>query len=129
MSVEDNKRAAQEGYAAFAAGDAEAAMKDIDDSIEWTVRGDNALTGVYRGKQELMGLWGNMLSHETSVEPHDFIGEGNRVVVLCKVTLDGESGEVADILTYNDEGKLIGFDTLGDESIPNRVFAKELQAT
>ena len=129
MSAEDNKRAAQEGYAAFSAGDAEAAMRDIDDAIEWTVRGDNSLTGVYRGKEEVMGLWGQMMEHGATVEPHEFIAEGDKVVVLCKTSVEGESVEVADVLTYNDEGKLIAFDTLGDETIPNRVFAKELQAS
>ena len=129
MSAEDNKRAAQDGYAAFAAGDVEAAMRDIDDSIEWVVRGDNALTGTYRGKQELLGLWGKLAEHQLTVGPHDFIAEGNTVVALVTGTIEGETAETADILTYNDDGKLIKFDSLGDETISNRVFAKELQAT
>ncbi len=43
----------------FGKGDAEGAMSNIDDSIEWTVRGDNALTGTYNGKQEWASCGGN----------------------------------------------------------------------
>jgi uncharacterized protein len=124
MGAAENKKGAQDAYQAFSNGDAEGAMKDLDDSIEWKVRGDNALTGTYNGKQEVAELWGKLASKEFRTEPHDFIAEGDRVVVLCTVTLEGETDESADILTYNAAGKLIAFDTLSDESIPNRVFPK-----
>ena len=51
MGAQENKQTAEEAYRAFSNGDAEGAMKNMDDSIEWTVRGDNALTGTYNGKQ------------------------------------------------------------------------------
>ena len=57
MSAEENKKSAEDAYAAFAKGDAEGAMENIDDSIEWTVRGDNALTGTYNGKEQVGELW------------------------------------------------------------------------
>jgi ketosteroid isomerase-like protein len=53
MGAQENKQATQDAYKAFAAGDAEGAMKNIDDSVGWTVRGDNALSGTYHGKQEV----------------------------------------------------------------------------
>jgi ketosteroid isomerase-like protein len=124
MGAAENKKSAQDAYQAFSNGDAEGAMRDIDDSIEWTVRGDNALTGTYNGKQAVGELWGKFLSKEFRTEPHDFIADGDKVVALCTVTLEGETDESADVLTYSAEGKLIAFDTLGDESLPNRVFAK-----
>jgi hypothetical protein len=31
--------------------------------------------------------------------------------------------ESADVLSYNGAGKLVGFDTLGDSTLANRVFA------
>ena len=62
MGAQENKQAAEDAYRAFSSGDAEAAMKDMDDSIEWTVRGDNALTGTYNGKQEVGELWGKFVS-------------------------------------------------------------------
>jgi ketosteroid isomerase-like protein len=79
-------------------------MRNIDDSIEWTVRGDNALTGTYNGKQAVGELWGKFTSKDFRTEPHDFVADGDKVVVLTTVHLDGESIEDADILTYNGAG-------------------------
>ena len=124
MAAQENKQSAQDAYAAFSSGDAEGAMRDIDDSIEWTVRGDNALTGTYSGKQEVGELWGKFMSKDFSNNPHDFVAEGDTVIALTTVKLEGESVEGADVLTYNDEGKLVAFETLSDAAVPNRVFAK-----
>lgn len=123
MGATDNKQTAQAAYQAFGSGDAEGAMRDIDDSIEWTVRGDNSLTGTYNGKQAVGELWGKFLGKGFRTEPHDFIADGDKVVVLTTASLDGESTESADVLTYNAEGKLVAFDTLGDPRIANRAFA------
>ena len=123
MGAQENKQAAEEAYRAFSNGDGEAAMKNMDDSIEWKVRGDNALTGTYNGKEAVAELWGKFLSKEFSTQPHDFIADGDKVVVLATVTLEGESNEDADVLTYNDEGKLIAFDSIGDTALGDRVFA------
>ena len=123
MGAQENKQAAEEAYRAFSNGDGEAAMKNMDDSIEWTVRGDNALTGTYNGKEAVAELWGKFLSKDFSTQPHDFIADGDKVVVLATVTLEGESNEDADVLTYNAEGKLIAFDSIGDTALGDRVFA------
>lgn len=122
MGSEANKQTAQDAYAAFGRGDAEGAMRDIDDSIKWTVRGNNALTGVHKGKQAVGELWGKFLSKEFSTAPHDFIADGDKVVVLTTVHLEGETTEGADVLTYRD-GKLVSFDTIGDTRVADRVFA------
>jgi ketosteroid isomerase-like protein len=123
MGAQENKQSAQDAYAAFSRGDAETAMSRIDDSIEWVVRGDNSLTGTHKGKQEVGELWGQFLSKSFTTEPHDFIAEGDKVVVLTTVTLEGEAVEGADVLTYNAEGKLVAFDTLADSTAGDRVFA------
>lgn len=123
MGAQENKQTAQAAYAAFNSGDAEGAMRDIDDSITWTVRGKNALTGSYKGKQAVGELWGKFLGGGFRTAPHDFVADEEKVVVLTTVTLDGESVESADVLTYNSEGKLVAFDTLGDPALADRVFA------
>ncbi len=123
MGAQENKQAAQDAYAAFGQGDAEGAMRNIDDSVEWTVRGDNALTGTYNGKQAVGELWAQFGSKDFRTEPHDFIADGDKVVVLTTIHLEGEAVESADILTYNGGGKLVAFDTRADAAIPNRVFA------
>lgn len=124
MGAYENKQSAQDAYAAFGKGDAEGAMRNIDDSVEWTVRGDNALTGTYNGKQAVGELWAQFGSKDFRTEPHDFIADGDKVVVLTTVQLEGEQIENADVLTYNGDGMLVAFDTLGDEALPNRVFAR-----
>jgi uncharacterized protein len=124
MGAQENKQTAQEAYAAFSNGDAEGAMRDIDDSIEWKVRGDNALTGTYSGKQAVGELWGKFLTKDFRTAPHDFVADGEKVVVLTTVRLEGETVENADVLTYNADGKLVAFETVGDTRVADRVFAR-----
>ena len=124
MEATVNKQAAINGYAAFGAMDPEGAMKDISDSIEWVVGGDNSLTGSYRGKEEVGGLWMKIVEKGFSTTPKEFIAEGNKVVVICDVELDGEQSESADLLTYDDDGKLIRFQTFGDEAQVDRAFPR-----
>ncbi len=123
MGAQENRQTARDAYAAFGRGDAEGAMRNIDDSIKWTARGDNALTGTYNGKQAVGELWGRLASKDFRSEPHDFIADGDKVVVLTTVQLEGETVEAADILTYNAEGNLVAFEQLGDATVANRVFA------
>jgi len=124
MSAEQNKQNAREAYAAFGNGDAERAMRDIDDSIEWTERGNNALTGTHEGKQAVGELWEKLVSKGFRTSPHDFVAEGDKVVVLTTRELDGEVTEGADVLTFNDAGKLVAFEALGDTAQTDRVFPK-----
>jgi ketosteroid isomerase-like protein len=124
MSAQQNKQAARDAYAAFGNKDAEGAMRDLDDSIAWTERGDNALTGTHAGKQAVGELWGKLMSKDFRTMPHDFVAEGDKVVVLTIRELGGEATEGADVLTFNDAGKLITFEALGDTTQTDRVFAK-----
>ena len=124
MSAQQNKQAAQDAYAAFGKSDAEGAMRDIDDSIAWTEGGDNALTGTHDGKQAVGELWGKLMSKDFRTTPHDFVAEGDKVVVLTTRELAGKASEGADVLTFNDDGKLITFEALGDTAQMDRVFAK-----
>jgi uncharacterized protein len=99
-------------------------MQNMDESIKWMTRGNHTLSGTRSSKQEVGELWGQRAGKEFRTAPTDFIAEGDRVIVLTSVTLDGETVESADILTYKAEGKLVSFDTRGDPAIANRVFAK-----
>ena len=124
MGAQENKQVAEDAYRAFANGDAAGAMENMDDSVVWTARGDSALTGTYTGKQEVGELWGQLAGKSFSTAPHDFVADGDKVVVLTTVTLEGETSENADVLSYNAEGKLIAFDSIGDPTVGNRVFPK-----
>ena len=124
MSAQTNKETAEGAYRAFANGDAAAAMENMDDGVVWTARGDSSLSGTYTGKEEVAGLWAKLGEKGLKTEPHDFIADGDKVVVLTKVILDGQDAEAADVLTYNEEGKLIAFEQLGDPAIANSVFPR-----
>lgn len=124
MSADENRSTTEAAYRAFSAGDAAGAMQNMDEGVEWTVRGDNSLTGTYRGKGEVGELWAKLGEKGVRTEPHDYVADGDKVVVLTTVTLDGETAEAADVLTYNAEGKLIGFEQIGDPATGNRVFAR-----
>jgi ketosteroid isomerase-like protein len=99
-------------------------MENMDEGVVWTARGDSSLSGTYTGKQEVAGLWARLGEKGLRTEPHDFIADGDKVVVLTKVTLDGRSEEAADVLTYDGEGKLVAFDQLGDPAIANSAFPR-----
>jgi len=124
MSAQANKEAAEAAYRAFADGDAAGAMENMDDGVVWTARGHSSVSGTYEGKEEVAGLWAKLGEKGLKTEPHDFIADGDKVVVLTKFTLNGESDEAADVLTYDAEGKLIAFDQLGDPSIADGVFPR-----
>lgn len=124
MGAQENRQSAQEAYAAFSRGDAEAAMANIDDSIEWTVRGDNALTGTHRGRQAVGELWAKLAGADYRTEPHDFVADGDKVIVLATTRLGGETDESADVLTFNADGKLVAFDSFGNWTMFDRAFAR-----
>lgn len=124
MEATANKQAAIDGYAAFSAMDAEAAMKDISDSIEWVVSGDNSLTGTYNGKDAVGGLWMKLLEKGFRTTPTEFIAEGDKVVVVCETSLDGQQTGSVNVLGYDGEGKLIRFEAYGGEELVNRAFPR-----
>jgi ketosteroid isomerase-like protein len=124
MEATVNKQAAIDGYAAFGAMDAEGAMKDISDSIQWVVSGDSSLTGTYNGKEEVGGLWMKLLEKGFRTTPKEFIAEGDKVVVICDTSIGAEQSESVDVLSYDSSGKLIRFDTYGGEELMNRTFPR-----
>jgi ketosteroid isomerase-like protein len=124
MEATINKQAAINGYEAFGAMDPEGAMKDISDSIEWLVGGDNAMTGTFRGKDAVGGFWMNLVEKGFRTTPTKFIAEGDSVVVLCDVELGGERARSLDLLSYDQDGKLIRFETFGGEAMLDRAFPR-----
>ena len=124
MEATVNKQAAIDGYAAFSAMDAEAAMKDISDSIEWVVSGDSSLTGTYNGKEAVGELWMKFLEKGFRTTPKEFIAEGDKVVAICETSLEGQQAESVNVLTFNGEGKVIRFETYGGEELINRTFPR-----
>lgn len=122
MSAEENLQKTKDAYQAFASGDAEGAMSNMDDGIEWIEPGDTAISGTRRGKEELGALWGELAEKGFSNSAQHFFADGNMVVVLCENSAGGETWDSADVLTFNDEGRLVKFQTAGDTQAVARAF-------
>ena len=121
MAGEQNIETAKQGYAAFSAGDAAAAMENMADEIEWITPGNSGVSGTRRGKQEVGELWAKFAEKGLTTSPQYWFSDDERVVVLTHVTLGGEEADQADVLTYRD-GKLVKFQTAGDTAMLERVF-------
>lgn len=115
-------QAAKDGYAAFAKGDAEGAMANISDDIEWVVPGESGVSGTHRGKQEVGALWGKLAEKGFKSEPQHWFSDGDKVVVLTSVTADGNTYDAADVLTYDSDGNLVKFQSAGDTLAMSKIF-------
>ena len=124
MAGEQNIETAKQGYAAFSAGDAAAAMENMADDIEWITPGNSAVSGTRRGKQEVGELWAKFAEKGLTTSPQYWFSDDERVVVLTRVTLGGEEADQADVLTYRD-GKLVKFQIAGDTAMLERVFGSK----
>jgi ketosteroid isomerase-like protein len=116
-----NVESAKKAYEAYAAGDVETAVSTFDDDIEWSIPGNSALSGSYRGKGEFIELLGKLAEKSFTTTPQRILGDGDDVVVITKTTAGGESGLQADVLTYRD-GKLVKALSIADTALQERVF-------
>jgi ketosteroid isomerase-like protein len=124
IAGEQNLESARRAYAAFSAGDAEGAMQNMADDVEWITPGNSAVSGTRRGKQEIGELWAKFAEKGFSTSPQYWFSDDERVVVLAQITLAGEQADSADVLTYRD-GKLVKFQTAGDTAMLERVFGSK----
>ena len=124
MAGEQNVETAKQAYAAFSAGDAEAAMARIADDVEWITPGNSAISGTLHGRQEVGGLWAQLAEKGFTTAPQHWFSDEERVVVLTQITVGGEQADQADVLTYRD-GKLVKFQTAGDTALYERVFGSK----
>jgi len=125
MSAAENIETAKRGFAAFAAGDAAAAMVDMVDDIEWITPGNSAVSGTVRGKQALGEHWAKVAEKGFSATPQYWFADDDRVVVLVQTSLAGETTDAADVLTFNADGKLVRFQSAGDTAQLERVFGSK----
>jgi hypothetical protein len=78
----------------------------------------------YRGKQEVLGFWGKLAEKGFGVDPTDFIGDGDKVVVLVTNTVEGQMTKGVDVLDFDDAGRLVRFESFGDWDVLDRAFPK-----
>jgi uncharacterized protein len=119
-----NIESTKKGYAAFNAGDLETALSVFDDAGEWTIPGESAIAGTYRGKAEMAGLFAQLAEKTSSVQTKRFLADGDVVVVLTEVTAGGETSQEADVFTFRN-GKVIQAQSFGDTAMQERIFGKK----
>lgn len=121
MSASENKAQTEAAYKAFSAADLDGAMKDMADDIEWIVPGKSSISGTYRGKGEVADFFVTLAGKGFQTEPEHFIAEGDHVVVLTRITVEGQSADEADVLTFRD-GQLVKFQSAGDTALQERIW-------
>ncbi len=124
MSEQENKELVQTGYAAFAAGDIQTVMDLFDDDIEWVQPGQSAISGTFHGKTEVMEYMGRLAEKAPTVTVKRLIAEGDTVVAITEVSVEGESSEDADVMTIRD-GKTTRMEVHGDTALLERVYGKK----
>jgi len=134
MPAQDNVQQAKDNYAAFGRGDIAAIMQTLVDDVEWIVPGtaDVPTAGTFRGKQAVQdwfGVVGQTVEFQR-FEPYEFIGQGDKVVVLVHVaglvrgTNRAYTSEDAHVATYRD-GKLVHFQVFTDTAATAAAFRGE----
>ncbi|MCV7424166.1 nuclear transport factor 2 family protein [Mycobacterium yunnanensis] len=125
MSEEqDHVELIKKGYDAFAAGDVERLMSMLDDNVEWVQPGESTISGTYHGKGELGGLLARMAEKSATVTPTRFVADGDTVVAIGDVSLDGETSQGANVFTIRD-GKVAHVRVYGDTAMLERLFGKK----
>ena len=124
VSEQDNKELIKKGYDAFAAGDVQTVMDLFDDDVEWVQPGASEVSGTFHGKSEVMEYMGRLAERSLTVTLKRMIAEGDTVVAITEVTVDGETGEDADVFTIRD-GKTVRAEMHGDTALMERVYGKK----
>jgi uncharacterized protein len=124
VSEQENKDLVMKGYEAFARGDVQAVLDLFDDDVEWVQPGASVVSGTFHGKSEIMEFMGRLAEKAPTVTVKRLIAEGDTVVAITEVTVDGETGEDADVFTLRD-GKTIRAEMHGDTSLMERVYGKK----
>jgi len=124
MSEQENKDLIERGYAAFSAGDIQTVMDQFDDDIEWVQPGQSAISGTFHGKTEVMEFMERLAQKAPTVTLKRLIAEGDTVVAITDVTVDGQTGEDADVFTVRD-GKTVRAEIHADTALLERVYGKK----
>lgn len=125
MTASQNKEEAQAAYAAFGAGDPEGAMRNMAEDFEWVVPGESAISGVYRSKDEVGRYFKALAGKSFRIEPQHFIAEGDHVVVLARITADGQSADQVDVATFGSDGRVTRFQIVCDTALYERIWGKK----
>jgi ketosteroid isomerase-like protein len=66
-------------------------------------------------------LLGKIAGKQFGTKPNRIIADGDVVVALTDVTIEGESTTGADVFTFRD-GKIVRTESFGDTAVMERIF-------
>ena len=124
VSEQENKELIKKGYEAFSAGDVQTVMDLFDDDVEWVQPGESTVSGTFHGKTEVMEYMARLAERSLSVNLKRLIAEGDIVVAITDVTVDGQTGEDADVFTIRN-GKTVRAEMHGDTALMEKVYGKK----
>ena len=93
-------------------------------SLGLTLPSESAVSGTFHGKTEVMEYMGRLAERSLTVTLKRLIAEGDTVVAITDVTVDGQTGEDADVFTIRN-GKTIRAEMHGDTSLMEKIYGKK----
>ena len=113
IGMEDHPNAAvvREGFEAFQRGDMDKIRSLMADDMEWTVLGDNLMSGVYKGKAAIIGFFGKLIMETEGtlqIDYIDFVGNDEKVVAITHVKAE-RNGKTMDV----DSIQVFGMNAIG----------------
>lgn len=113
MSNENVERM-QKGYDAFGKGDLDALRELFSADIVWHSGGNNALSGDYKGLDEVFGLFGKLFEMTEGTfqqEVHDLLASDKHAVAITRATAQRSDGRTLDtnqvaVFHMSPEGKV-----------------------
>ena len=127
-----NIEVAKKAYQAFNEQHLEDVMDSMDDGVQWHVGGDNPLTGDYKGKQAVMGLFakfGQLTEGTYEADIHDILASEEHTVVLGTYTATRHgrthSARFVDIIHPGSDGKAKEFWRFAEDQAAEDEFFKE----
>jgi ketosteroid isomerase-like protein len=121
MAEHPNVGRIRDGYRAFAAGDAEGAMKLFHPDILWHVPGDTPLSGEYKGVGEVAQFFMKLQERSGGtfkIDVHDILANDEHAVALVQVTAQRKGRtldeHVVHVYHTNEEGMATEYWGFGD---------------
>ena len=101
-----NEELARSGYKAFADGDLDAIGGIFAEDVVWHISGSSPLARDYRGKDEVLGFLGNVMSATGGTfraEVHDILANDEHAVVIVTVSAerDGKKLSTRQVAVYH----------------------------